>query len=77
MANIQDSDKKGLGVWYWTMTQKQKILCWVVAVILLIVPWANIVGFIALVLLFYCQLGKERYVNSQRKIDINKNNPIG
>ncbi len=73
MADIQNSGKKGIGNWYWSMTKNQKILIYVAAVILLFIPYMGFFGFIALIILLYCQLGKERYVH---RIDLNKNNHL-
>lgn len=78
MSILKDPDKKCLGNWYWSMTKNQKVLCWCMGVLLLILPWLSFLGIISLALLAYCQLGKERYVKETggEKIDLNKNNHL-
>ncbi len=49
---------KSLGDWYWSMTKNQRLLAWIVSIALIPV---YLVGCIGVVLLLYCQLGKERY----------------
>lgn len=58
MSNIDNKKFTGLGHWYWSMTVKQRKLCWIVS-ILSIVLWG--IGLIGIVILLYCQFGKERY----------------
>lgn len=52
-------EKRSLGGWYWSMTRNQRLLAWIVSIALIPV---YLVGCIGIVLLLYCQLGKERYV---------------
>lgn len=56
MSDIQN--KNSLGLWYWSMTYKQRLLCWIVSIALIFVYGTGLIFFVPLL---YCQLGKERY----------------
>lgn len=56
MSDTQN--KNSLGRWYWSMTYRQRVLCWIVSIGSIIVYG---IGIVFVILLLYCQLGKERY----------------